>query len=137
LEELGPRAHARGTILLYEFLNRYETNLCVNTAEAVDLVDSVRAPGVRLLCDLFHMNMEEADIAAALRHAGPRVGHVHFADSNRRAAGLGHTDFAPVVAALREIGYAGYLSAEVFAWPAAQQAAEQTIASYRRVTAGP
>ena len=32
LEELGPRAHALGTFLLYEFLNRYETNLCMNTA---------------------------------------------------------------------------------------------------------
>ena len=136
LEELGPRAHARGTFLLYEFLNRYETNLCVNTAEAMELVDSLRAPGVRLLCDLFHMNIEEADLAAALRLAGPRVGHVHFADSNRRAAGLGHTDFAPVIAALRGIGYQGYLSAEVFAQPDSRSAAERTIASFRRVTAG-
>ncbi|MFM8336344.1 MAG: TIM barrel protein, partial [Opitutaceae bacterium] len=62
--------------------------------------------------------------------------HVHFADSNRRAVGLGHTDFAPVIAALREIGYRGYLSAEVFALPDAPRAAEQTIASFRRVTAG-
>ena len=136
LEELGSRAHARGTFLLYEFLNRYETNLCVNTAEALELVNSLQAPGVRLLCDLFHMNIEEADLAAALRLAGPRVGHVHFADSNRRAAGLGHTDFAPVIAALRAIGYTGYLSAEVFALPDAQRAAEQTIASFRGVTAG-
>ena len=136
LEELGPRAHARGMFLLYEFLNRYETNLCVNTAEAVELVDSLRAPGVRLLCDLFHMNIEEADLAAALRLAGPRVGHVHFADSNRRAAGLGHTNFAPVIAALRGIGYQGYLSAEVFAQPDSRSAAERTIASFRRVTAG-
>ncbi|MEY4005312.1 MAG: hypothetical protein RLZZ221_1408, partial [Verrucomicrobiota bacterium] len=136
LEELGPRAHEHGTFLLYEFLNRYETNLCVNTTEAVELVDSLRAPGVRLLCDLFHMNIEEADLAAALRLAAHRVGHVHFADSNRRAAGLGHTDFTPVITALRAIGYTGYLSAEVFAWPDAPRAAEQTIASFRCVTAG-
>jgi len=134
LEELGPRAHARGTFLLYEFLNRYETNLCVNVAEAVELVDSLRVPGVRLLCDLFHMNIEEADLAAAIRLAGPRIGHVHLADSNRRAAGLGHTDFAPVVAALREVGYAGYLSAEVLALPDPRRAAEQTITTFRRLT---
>ncbi len=134
LEELGPRAHARGTFLLYEFLNRYETNLCVNVAEAVELVDSLRMPGVRLLCDLFHMNIEEADLAAAIRVAGPRIGHVHLADSNRRAAGFGHTDFAPVVAALRDVGYTGYLSAEVLALPDPRRAAEQTIASFRRLS---
>jgi len=62
------------------------------------------------------------------------VGHVHLADSNRREAGFGHTDFAPVVSALREIGYAGSLSAEVLALPDPQQAAEQTIASFRKLT---
>ena len=88
---------------------------------------------VRLLCDLFHMNIEDVDVAGALRRAGARVGHVHFADSNRRAAGQGHTNFTPIIAALREIGYAGYLSAEVLAQPDAQTAAAQTIAAFRRL----
>jgi sugar phosphate isomerase/epimerase len=135
LEELGPRAEAHGVPLLYEFLNRYETNLCTNVAEALGLVGALRTPGVRLLCDLFHMNIEETNIAAALRLAGSRVGHVHFADSNRRAAGLGHTDFRPIVTALREIGYAGYLSAEIFAWPDAPAAAAQTMATFRTLMA--
>ena len=91
---------------------------------------------MRLLADLFHMNIEEADLAAAMREGGRHIGHVHFADSNRRAAGLGHTDFAPVVAALREIGYAGYLSAEVFAWPDPTAAAQQTIDSFRKHVSG-
>ena len=84
---------------------------------------------MKLLADLFHMNIEEANLADALRAAGPHIGHVHFADSNRRAAGMGHTDFAPVVAALREIGYAGYLSAEVLPLPDRDAAAKQTIES--------
>jgi sugar phosphate isomerase/epimerase len=133
LEELGPRAQAHGVPLLYEFLNRYETNLCTNVAEALALVGALRTANIRLLCDLFHMNIEEVEVAAALRRAGPRVGHVHFADSNRRAAGLGHTDFAPIVAALRALGYAGYLSAEVLALPDAQTAAVQTITAFRRL----
>lgn len=131
LEELGARAEARGVPLLYEFLNRYETNLCQTTAEALSLVRSLRTRGVRLLCDLFHMNIEETDLAAALRLAGPRLGHVHFADSNRRAAGLGHTDFDPIIAALRSIDYSGYLSAEVFALPDAETAAAQTMVAFR------
>jgi sugar phosphate isomerase/epimerase len=78
------------------------------------------------------MNIEEADIAAALRDAGALVGHVHFADSNRLAIGFGHTDAGPAIGALREIGYAGYLSAEIYPQPTADEAARQTIAAFRR-----
>jgi sugar phosphate isomerase/epimerase len=62
------------------------------------------------------------------------VGHVHWADSNRQALGFGHTDPAPVVAALRRIGYEGHLSAEVFPLPTPRAAAERTIASLLGVT---
>lgn len=138
LDELATRAELHGVPLLYEGLNRYETNLCNTVAEALALCDGLRSDNVRLLGDLFHMNIEEAEIGAALRAAGPRLGHVHLADSNRQAAGLGHTDFGPVMAALREIGYRGYLSAEVFARPDAETAAAQAIAAFRRLTgAGP
>ena len=81
------------------------------------------------------MAIEETDIAAALRLAGPKLGHVHFADSNRRAIGFGHTDVAPIAAALRDIGYAGYLSAEILPLPDAEIAAAQTMVSFRKLTA--
>lgn len=134
LEQLGPRAHAQGVPFLYEFLNRYETNLFNRVADSLEFLKTLRTQNVKLLADLFHMNIEEADIAAALRLAGPKLGHVHFADSNRRAIGMGHTDMKPVMAALRDIGYDSYLSAEVFALPDSQAAAEQTIKSFRLLT---
>ena len=134
LADLGAHAAARRTVLLYEPLNRYETNLFNRLGDAAAWLRSISAPHVRLLADLFHMNIEEASIAAALRDAGSLVGHVHFADSNRRAVGLGHTDIAPVIAALRAINYAGYLSAEIFPLPDADTAARQTIESFRRFT---
>jgi sugar phosphate isomerase/epimerase len=99
--------------------------------DSVEFLRTLRTSNIKLLCDLFHMNIEEADLAEALRLAGPLVGHVHFADSNRRAIGMGHTDMLPIMRALRSIGYAGYLSAEVFAYPDSQAAAAQTIASFR------
>ena len=132
LEQLGPRAHALGVPLLYEFLNRYETNLFNNVADTLAFLAPLRTRNVKLLCDLFHMNIEETSIADALRAAGPQVGHVHFADSNRRAIGFGHTDLAPVAAALREIGYDGAISAEIVPLPDADTAARQTIDSYRK-----
>ena len=134
-EELRARAErsaAHGQVLLYEPLNRYETNLFNRAAAAATFLDRHQLPHVKLLCDLFHMNIEEADIPAALRQVAPRLGHIHFADSNRRAIGMGHTDVAPIAQALRDMGYRGYLSAEILPLPDAATAAQQTITSFRQ-----
>jgi len=133
LEQLGPRAHALGVPLLFEPLNRYETNLIRTVNEALELLRPLRTKNVKLLCDLFHMNLEESSIADALRRAGPLVGHVHFADSNRLAVGFGHTDVPPVLRALADIGYSGYLSAEILPLPDGDAAAAQTMASFRKL----
>jgi len=132
LEDLGEHAARLGQVFLYEPLNRYETNLINRQADAAAWVKTLKTKNIRLLSDLFHMNIEESDLAAALREAGPLVGHVHFADSNRRAIGWGHTDVAPVIAALRGIGYQGYLSGELLPLPDSQAAAKQTIESFRK-----
>lgn len=121
--------------VLYEPLNRCETNLINTVGEAAQFLTGLRTRHVRVLADLYHMNIEEVNLADALRAAGPLVGHVHFADSNRRAAGMGHTDFGPVASALVEIGYAGYLSAEVLPVPDPDAAARRTIESFRRYVA--
>lgn len=135
LLNLGLYAAKLGVPLLYEPLNRYETNLINTLADGVNLLKGLATTNVKLLADLYHMNIEEANLADALRATGALVGHVHFADSNRRAAGFGHTDFAPVVAALRDIGYTGYLSAEVLPLPDSLTAARKTIESFRRYVA--
>jgi len=131
LGPLGEHARGHGVPLLYEPLNRYETNLVNTVEDGVGLVNSLDSDNVRLLADLFHMNIEEADIALALRAGGKQIGHIHFVDSNRRPAGCGHMDYAPIVAALREIDYSGYLSAEALAYPDPLGAARQTIRSFR------
>ena len=129
LAELSEHAARRGQPLLYEPLNRYETDLFNRQAEAAAFLESRGLVHVRLLCDLFHMNIEEADPAAALAAVAGRVGHVHWADSNRRAMGLGHTDAPTIATALKRIGYAGFLSAEVFPAPSPEAACTATITS--------
>lgn len=132
LGELGEHARQYGVPLIYEPLNRYETNLINTVADGVSLLESMPGANVTLLADLFHMNIEEADIAAALELGADHIGHVHFVDSNRRPAGCGHMDYAPIAAALRHIGYAGYLSAEALAYPDSRQAAQQTITCFKK-----
>ena len=132
LEELGEVAEAARVKLIYEPLNRYETNLFNRFNDAAAFLDELATNGVTLLADLFHMNVEEKDIAASLRAGARYVGHVHFADSNRRPIGNGHTLMEPIAKALKDIGYSGYISAEAFAWPDSDAAAKQTIDSYRK-----
>jgi sugar phosphate isomerase/epimerase len=132
LTELGEHAKLHGVPLIYEPLNRYETNLINTLSEGVALLDAMKTDNVKLLADLFHLNIEEADIAGALRGAAGHVGHVHLADSNRRPATCGHTDFAPIARALADIGYRGYISAECLPYPDSDGAATTTIAAFRK-----
>lgn len=133
LNDLGDFAASLNVPLFYEPLNRYETNLATTMKEGVELLKSLQTTNVRLLADLFHMNIEESCIADGIRDGGSYIGHVHFVDSNRQAAGRGHMDFQPVAEALQEIGYDGYASAEAFPIPDSTEAARQTIETYRRV----
>jgi sugar phosphate isomerase/epimerase len=132
LEELGDYARHYATPLLYEPLNRYETNMVNTVEQGVTLLKSLKTKNVLLLADLFHMNIEEVDIATALRAGQGYIGHVHFVDSNRRPAGTGHLDFAPIAAALKETGYDRYASAEALPWPDSDTAAKQTIEAFRK-----
>jgi sugar phosphate isomerase/epimerase len=130
LNVLGKYAERHGVPLIYEPLNRYETNLVNTLGKGVELIESLSTKNVRLLADLFHMSIEERDLPQAILAAGKHIGHVHLADSNRRPAGFGHTDFAPIAKALREIGYDGYVSAECLPYPDSVSAARATIDTF-------
>ncbi len=133
LTDLGGHALRYGIPLIYEPLNRYETNLINTEAAGASLMESLQTDNVRLLADLFHMNIEEIDIASGLKDGGRWIGHVHFVDSNRRPAGCGHMNYAPIIAALHAINYQGYLSAEALPWPDSFTAAKQTMVAYRQL----
>ncbi len=133
LVDLGHHAKAYDMPLIYEPLNRYETNLINRMGDGAALCESLgEGANVVLLADLFHMNIEETTVADGVRDGGKWIGHVHFVDSNRRPVGLGHTDFGPIVEALKDIGYDGYASAEAFAYPDSDEAARLTMEGYRR-----
>jgi sugar phosphate isomerase/epimerase len=133
LDELGQHAEQRGVTVLLEPLNRYETKQVNTLSAGLELLDSLATDNVRLLADFFHMNIEEPDMAASVRAAGTKIGHVHFVDSNREAAGRGHLAFEPLRDALLDIGYDGFLSAEARPLPDSLTAAKTTIATFKRL----
>ena len=131
LNTLGKVAEENEVILIYEPLNRYETNLLNNLSSGVEFLNFLKTRNVKLLADLFHMNIEESSLPQSIRDCGSAIGHVHFADSNRRPVGFGHTAMAEIATALQQINYQGYVSAEAFPWPNPDEAAQQTIKAFR------
>ena len=95
-------------------------------------MQNLNTNGVKVLADLFHMNIEEEDIAATIKPNADMLGHVHFADSNRKPVGYGHTEMKPICDCLKEINYSGYVSAEAFAFPDPETAAKRTLQSFRK-----
>jgi D-psicose/D-tagatose/L-ribulose 3-epimerase len=114
LRGLGAHAADRGVSLGVETLNRFETSFLNTTAQALELMDRVDHPAVGLGIDLFHLGIEEKDLPAAVRVAGPRLKHVQVAENDRGTPGTGSLPWRGVAAALREVGYDGRVVIETF-----------------------
>jgi len=112
LGDLGEYAAGLGVTLYLEPLNRYEDHMVNRLEQAVSLIEELGLDSVRIGADTYHMNIEEADPAAALLAAGPYIGHVQASDSNRLEPGAGHVDWPLFGATLRAIGYDGPVAIE-------------------------
>lgn len=112
LAELGAHAQREGVVVWLEPLNRYEDHMVNRLEQAADLAQASGSAAVQVVGDLYHMNIEEADPAQAIRDVGPLLSHVQIGDSNRLQPGAGHLDFATMLAALADVGYDGYLAME-------------------------
>ncbi len=114
LREVYGLAERLGIRLALEPLNRFETYFLNRGDQALALARQV-GPNCGVCLDAFHLNIEEADMFAAIRDAGGRLADFHVADNNRMAPGQGAFDWKHVVATLREAGYDGALTVEFVA----------------------
>ena len=71
-------------------------------------------PAVGVALDLFHLGIEEKDLGAAIRAAGPHLKHVQVAENDRGTPGTGHLPWREVASALRDVGYGGRVVIETF-----------------------
>lgn len=120
-------ASGKNVPIVLEPLNRYETCFLNTLEEALDFIGKIGCRFLKILPDTFHMNIEEADICQSIVKARDSIGHMHFADSNRRYPGAGHIDFPAIIAKLKKIGYAGFISAEILPLPDFKIAASKFI----------
>lgn len=114
LAPLAAYAGERGVRLAVEPLNRFETSVFNTAEQALELVDMVDSPALGILLDTFHMNVEEKDLAAAVRAVGPNLAHFHACGTDRGTPGDDHTDWTGISSALAEIGYDGPVCIESF-----------------------
>ncbi|MDG0808189.1 sugar phosphate isomerase/epimerase family protein [Cohnella rhizosphaerae] len=113
IREGGEYAASLNVNLCIEAWNRYETYMLNRLDQCVAMMKDVDLTNVGIMGDTFHMNIEETNNADAIRASGSALIHIHLADSNRAAPGIGHTDFRPVLQALKDIDYQGYLTFEI------------------------
>ena len=118
LREVGPHCLQRGVTLCLEALSPQETNLITTVPQAVELIDEVNHPGIDLMLDVKAMASMPDGILRTIRRFGRRAKHVHVNDPNRHAPGMGPEpiDFKPVLAALVEAGFQGWVSCEPFVY---------------------
>lgn len=116
LSALAPRVEEAGCLLALEPLHRYRTSMVNTAAQALQMAGDVGHPSVGVHFDTFHANMEERDVASALRsvlEAG-KLYHFHACGNDRGAPGTGHLPWADLFTALRRGGYAGHVTMETF-----------------------
>jgi len=105
IAETADLAKSCGVDLVLEVVNRFETNLLNTTAQGMKFIAETGSDHVRLHLDTFHMNIEEANPAAAIRLAGDKLGYFHIGESNRGYLGDGVINFDLIFDALLDIDY--------------------------------
>lgn len=111
---LAKTAEECDVVLGMEVLNRYEGYMINTCAECKEFIDAVGSTHVRIMLDTFHMNIEEDNIAAAIRRAGKDLCHLHLGEQNRRVPGKGSLPWQEIGQALRDINYQGVAVMEPF-----------------------
>jgi D-psicose/D-tagatose/L-ribulose 3-epimerase len=116
-QALAPHAQAAGVVYCIEPLGNFETPVLNTLAQAAAVIERVGSPALRTMLDLSAATLAETDEPAALvrRHVpAGHIAHVQLNDRNRRGPGQGDTPVLPVLRALRDTGYGGWLAIEPF-----------------------
>ena len=114
LQILAKTAEQCDVTLGMEVLNRYEGYMLNTCEQAKKFIDEVGSTHVIIMLDTFHMNIEEDNMAAAIRLAGPDLCHLHLGEQNRRVPGKGTLPWQEIGQALRDINYQGAAVMEPF-----------------------
>jgi sugar phosphate isomerase/epimerase len=112
--QAAPGIADAGVKLCLEPLSPPEADFINTCAEAIELLQRIDHPTFVLHLDVKALSTDDGPTPDLIRRHGARAGHFHANDVNRRGPGFGSTDFVPIFQALKESGYGGWVSVEVF-----------------------
>ena len=127
LLDLAAYARQQDVQLVVESITRYISNYLNTVPETARYLRGLDQPNLKLHIDTHSMNIEDADLPAAVLAGAAELGYVHFSDSNRRFPGGGNIDFKPIIKKLVDIGYDGMITSECLPLPDAETAARQGL----------
>lgn len=90
----------------------HDTNLCVNADDAIELMQDVNRPNVKLMFDTFHVMWNHEVMTDYAYKMGTDLKHIHMSDNDRLPPGRGVGDFPALIDALLDIEFDGYLTME-------------------------
>jgi len=135
LKALAPLAEKAGVTLVLEPLNTHvdHAGYYLNHAEAgFQLIRAVGSPRIRLLYDIYHMQVMEGNLISTLTGNLDVIGHVHVADvPGRHQPGTGEINYPRVFKALQDAGFEGFVGLEYSPTIPSEQAAAETLAMLR------
>jgi len=108
------RAEGRGVTICFEPLAPAETNFVNTAAEAIRFVRQLNSEHFKIILDVKAMSSEAKPVPQIIRESWPHFGYFHANDTNFKGPGFGDVDFKPIADALKEVGYDGWVSVEVF-----------------------
>ena len=114
--------------LVFEPINRFEIDSYNTISEALELLKEINHDNLKLLIDSFHVYLEEDPVYIwdYLEEIATEVGHIHLADTNRRAPGSGHFDFKAFLNIFKKVGYKDYVSIETIMKPSFEEVAKNS-----------
>ena len=114
VEEIGRYASERGVTVAFEPVNHIEIGFHNTLCEVESVVRRLRLPGLKMMADTFHMNIEEKDMLAPLAGVRDILAHVHLSETNRDILCAGHWPTGAFLNELKRIGYGGFCSVGVY-----------------------
>jgi len=132
LKAIAPLAEKAGVTILLEALNiqiDHPGYFLNHSALAFELVRAINSPRIRMLFDIYHMQIMEGNIIHNLTSNLDVIGHVHVADvPGRHEPGTGELNYANILRALRKAGYTGYVGLELAPTVPSEQAMANCLA---------
>ncbi len=114
LKSVLPTLEEQQVRIAIEPLGRGEGNFLNTAALGRELMEMVDSPWVGLHLDVKAMSDEPTPVPDIIREQADSTLHFHANDPNLLGPGMGDVDFRPIFEALKDTGYDGWVSVEVF-----------------------